>query len=79
MNINYEELIDAFSVASVVYNENIQDVLSELPMDIFSKIDEAVSKSIILGILVAKFNLRDIDEEELNEIINKMFIKMTES
>jgi hypothetical protein len=77
--IDYDELLEAFSIAAVVYNELGNGTLASLPVEVFSRIDEAVSKAIVVGIISAKWSLEDLNKETLDLIMDKLFLKLAES
>ena len=79
ININYDELLESFSVASYVYNELGNGTLQSLPIEVFSKLDKAVSRAIIVGILAAKWDVKDLSVEELDEITSTLFNKLLET
>lgn len=79
MKIDYDELLESFSVASFVYNELGNGTLQSLPIEVFSKLDKAVSRAIIVGILAAKWDVKDLSTEQLDEITNTLFNKLLET
>jgi len=74
--IDYEEFLESYSIASAVYNEIGNGTLKTLPVKVFDKIDKAVSRAIIVGILVSKYNITEVSEEEMNDIIETLFTKL---
>jgi hypothetical protein len=79
MKIDYDKLLESFSVASFVYNELGNGTLQSLPIEVFSKLDKAVSRAIIVGILAAKWDVKDLSTEQLDEITNTLFNKLLET
>lgn len=71
--IDYNELLEIYSVAATTYNEIGNGTLKSLPMETFMRIDRAVSRAIIVAILVAKYDISEITEDEINLVIENLF------
>lgn len=76
MNIDYDEILEAYAVASLLYNELGNGTLKHLPTEIFMKIDRAVSRAIVVGILVSKYDIETVNEADLDEIISELFERL---
>ena len=76
MNIDYDEILEVYAVSSLIYNEIGNGTLKALPQAVFMKIDHAVSRALIVGILAAKYDLTTLNETELDDVVNELFDRL---
>lgn len=76
MNIDYDEILEVFSVSSLIYNEIGNGSLRSLPEHIFLELDRAVSRALIVGILAAKYDITALSEIEINSVVDDLFERL---
>lgn len=76
MKINYDEILEIFAVSSLIYNELGNGTLKALPTEIFMRIDRAVSRALVVGILVAKYDVHALNDTELDEVVDELFERL---
>ncbi len=76
MNIDYDEILEIYGVSALLYNELGNGTLKLLPPEIYEKIDRAVSRALVVGILTAKYDIHVITKSDLDTIINELLERL---